>query len=91
MKKVYLILIALVLFTGCAEYQTLKSFVANEGAKFEDEKLKVKLWQLCTLPRRGALVRYFGSRPKKAAALVELCSNDLHVDLFITTKVIKNE
>lgn len=82
MKNLARILIVVVLLAGCAEYQMAKMFVKTEGAKLEDERLKVKIWNLCMTPRRGALIRYFSDKPEKAAALTTLCQVDKQIELI---------
>lgn len=58
---------ALIVLTGCAEWNALQSGVANHGAQAADEAVETALWSLCSGVPVGAIKRRFKTDDERAA------------------------
>jgi hypothetical protein len=67
-----LLMTAIVLMTGCAEFQALKSAVGSYGSDAADEALDVSIWGICEGSSVGAVERRFKTEEEKAAR-VAIC------------------
>ncbi len=67
-----IIILALAL-TGCAEFQAVKSGVADHGAQLADEALNVAKWQTCQAASIGSLERELGGDRERIAGWILWC------------------
>ena len=78
-----LLIILIMLLTGCAEYQLYKNTIKHGTAEIADEALSANLWGLCHSSSYGAVKRRFGDSPEQAAALHIICGGLEEVNLLI--------
>ena len=71
MKKL-LILTLILILTGCAEWQAIKSAVGSYGASGSDEALNTAVWTICNASPIGAHKRRFKT-DEEIAAIEILC------------------
>ena len=72
--KTVLVLLLAVLMVGCAEYGSLKSSIANYGAKAADEELITARWATCDAATAGALRRRYANDPTGLKAWQDFCA-----------------
>jgi len=70
MKLITLSLI--LIFSGCAEWQAIKSAVGSYGASGSDEALGTAIWTICNASPVGAHKRRFKT-DEEIAAVETLC------------------
>lgn len=75
MKTVLVILILLI--SGCAEMGSIRSGIANHGANAADQALESAEWGLCKSVTMGAWQRRYGNSPVKAEGWRKLCSTEV--------------
>jgi hypothetical protein len=66
------ILLSVILLTGCAEWQAIKSGIGSYGAEASDEVLDSAIWTICNASPVGAHKRRFKTG-EEIAALKVLC------------------
>jgi len=78
--KLGLIVLILVLLSGCAELAATKQAIKHGGAALADDSLNQTIWKLCVASTIGSIKRKYGDSPAKAHALNVLCSEDSQQD-----------
>ena len=68
------LVVFLLLLTGCAEFGAVKSGIASHGAKAADEALDVAEWGVCEAPTMGAWQRRYGKDATKVDGWKQLCT-----------------
>ena len=68
----YIVIIFLLLLTGCAEFTALKTSVGKYGSEVADDTLNTAIWTICNGASVGAIERKFASEEQKKAREV-LC------------------
>jgi hypothetical protein len=72
----FLILISVLLLSGCAGWQIFKSAVTEEGAIAADEALQVAIFQICRGSPVGAVLRRFNTNELRDA-YETICKEEL--------------
>ncbi len=73
--KTVLVLMMLML-SGCASWDTLQAGFAVEGARAADEALQTYEWGICEAATVGSWKRRYGQDPNKAEAWAMMCSKN---------------
>jgi len=68
-----LLLVIIVLVSGCASFDSMQAAVATHGAKAEDEARVTAEWTLCNAISVGAWRRAYAGNEAKASAWAVLC------------------
>ena len=69
----YLMVLSLVLITGCAEWQAVKNGVGFYGSQASDEALSTAIWTVCKASPVGAITRRFNTADRRLT-WQKLCS-----------------
>lgn len=69
-----IIILLLVLLSGCAQYTAFTGIVRTEGAIIADKEMDAALFFLCKGATVGAWVRRFGDSKQSAEAWSVLCA-----------------
>ena len=67
------LVIVLLLLTGCAEFSAVKTGIASHGAQAADEALDVAEWGVCEAVTMGAWQRKYGRDAAKVEGWKRLC------------------
>jgi hypothetical protein len=67
------LVIVLLLLTGCAEFSAVKTGIASHGAQAADEALDVAEWGVCEAVTMGAWQRKYGMDAAKVEGWKRLC------------------
>jgi len=80
--KLGLIVLILVLLSGCAELAATKQAIKHGGAALADKSLTETLWKLCNATSYGAIKRMYAKDASKARALIIICGGNQDADLI---------
>ena len=67
------LVVFLLLLTGCAEFGAVKTGIASHGAQAADEALDVAEWGVCEAVTMGAWQRKYGRDAAKVEGWKRLC------------------
>lgn len=74
MKTLFLAATAVILLSGCAQYDETKRTIADVGARAADRTLEAGEWVVCKKATVGAIQRRYGVSGEKADAWNRLCA-----------------
>lgn len=72
--KTVLVLTAILVLAGCAEYGAFKTGIATHGARAADESLITARWLTCEAASVGAVRRKYSGDPAGLAAWQAFCT-----------------